>query len=164
MNKIICDILDKTPNHHFNFKRNSNSPIRHLKEQTVAVPESAGLYLVFCPYSFKQVEDHLKFTINGELFSLLYFGKAGGITKRGKIIKQGLKGRLNNVISDSQRNLIDVKRAVYWDLIMNEYLIDNFCIYFSLNGNPQELEDTIYFFLDNNSKSYPLMNKKRGRH
>lgn len=164
MNKIICDILDKTPNHHFNFKRNSNSPIRHLKEQTVAVPESAGLYLVFCPYSFKQVEGHLKFTINGELFSLLYFGKAGGITKGGKIIKQGLKGRLNNVTSDSQRNLIDVKRAVYWDLIMNEYLIDNFCIYFSLNDNPQELEDAIYFFLDNNSKSYPLMNKKRGRH
>jgi hypothetical protein len=164
MNKIICDIIDKTSNHHFNFERNNNSPIRHLKEQTVSVPESAGLYLVFCPYSFNQVEDHLKFTINGELYSLLYFGKAGGITKRGKIIKQGLKGRLNNVTSDSQRNLIDVKRAIYWNLIMNEFSIDNFCIYFSLHGNPQELEEAIYFFLDNNSKSYPLMNKKRGRH
>jgi hypothetical protein len=163
MYEIISDILEKTPKHNFYFKRNSDSPIQHLKEQTVFVPDSAGLYLVFCPYSFNQVEDHLKFTINGELYSLLYFGKAGGITKRGKMIKQGLKGRLNNVTSDSQRNLIDVKRAIYWNLIMREFNIDNMLIFYKENDNPQLLEEEIYSFLDNNGLNYPLLNKKRGR-
>jgi hypothetical protein len=93
------------------------------------------------------------------LFQLL----TGGITKKGKLIRQGLNGRINNVTSDSTRNFKDIKRAKYLNVIMSEFNIDNMLIFYKENDNPQLLEDEIYSFFDNNGLNYPLLNKKRGR-
>ena len=37
----------------------------------------------------------------------------------GSFTEQGLNGRLNNVISDQSIKLKDLKRAKYWEIILN---------------------------------------------
>jgi hypothetical protein len=166
MVQIINKIIESSDNNSFEFIINMNNPIRHLKEQSQNVPNTPGLYLVFR----KKITDedyskfsHLNYLIDGEYYELLYFGKAGGLTKKGKVIKQGLNGRINNVISDSIRELKDIKRANYWNIIMNEFNISQLRIIYSEISNPQDFENRIYNFLDSNNLLYPLLNKKRGR-
>lgn len=160
MKQSINDIIESTGNNFFYFKFNSKNPVRHLKEQTAIVPNTPGVYLVF--RKITNGEDitnfsYLNYIIEGEDYELLYFGKAGGLTKNGKVIVQGLNSRINNVVSDS------IKRAKYWDMIMNEFNFQEFKVIFSEQPNPQLIENIIYNFLDSNNLKYPLMNKKRGR-
>ena len=105
----------------------------------------------------------MNYEIELERNELLYFGKAGGLTNKGRIIIQGLKGRINNVISDSSRNLKDIKRANYWNIVMNDFNFIKFIIIYYEHDNPQVVENTIYNFLDESNLKYPLMNKRRGR-
>ena len=166
MEQLINDIIESLGNNYFEFRFNSSNPVRHLKEQTALVPNTPGLYLVF--RKIGNGEDftnfsHLNYLIESEYYELLYFGKAGGLTKDGKYIVQGLNGRINNVVSDSSRKLKDIKRARYWNTIMNEFNFIEFRVIFSEQPNPQAFENIIYNFLDNNNLKYPLMNKKRGR-
>jgi hypothetical protein len=166
MEQLINDIIESRGTNYFDFRFNSTNPVRHLKEQTEMVPNTPGLYLVY--RKIGNDEDitnflHLNYLIESEYYELLYFGKAGGITKNGKDIVQGLNGRINNVVSDSSRNLKDIKRAIYWNIIMNEFNFHEFRVIFSEQPNPQAFENIIYNFLDINNLKYPLMNKKRGR-
>jgi hypothetical protein len=166
MVQLINDIIELNSNNYFEFTNNTNNPVVHLKEQTQFVPNTPGLYLVFRENNLNVNQpsiSHLNYLIQGEKYELLYFGKAGGLTQKGKVIKQGLKGRINNVISDSFRDLKDIKRANYWSIIMNEFNINQLRIIYSEVSNPQDFENIIYNYLDNNNLKYPLLNKKRGR-
>lgn len=166
MKQLINDIIESEDRNYFHFRFNNIDPVRYLKEQTSMVPNTPGLYLVF-----RKIQDgedftdfsHLNYLIESEHYELLYFGKAGGFTKNGKYIVQGLNGRINNVVSDSRRNLKDIKRAKYWNTIMIEFNFIELKVLYSEQPNPQAFENTIYNFLDNNNLKYPLMNKKRGR-
>jgi hypothetical protein len=146
----------------FDFEK-SDSAINKLKEQTKNVPNIPGLYFVFCKDKFDETYSHLELNLDNTTHTLLYFGKAGGITYEGKKLKQGLNGRLNNVISDSSRNLKDIKRAKYWEIIMNERNISILRIVCFICENPSQIEESIYNELDISNKLYPFLNKKRGR-
>jgi len=163
MNLLIHEILSDNFQNFFEFKLSDINPILNLRQVSSKVPDLSGLYLVFCKREINANCLHLKFQINGDDYFLIYFGKAGGITKNGKQIKQGLKGRINNVVSDSQRKIKDLKRGEYWDLIMREQDIDHFYITYLQHNSPQILEEIIYSFLDKKGLSYPYLNKKRGR-
>lgn len=166
MHQLINQIIENKGNNHFEFNGHPSNPVKHLKEQSKAVPNTAGLYLVFTPQKSQEVCKncaHLYFNIAGQPHELLYFGKAGGFTKTGKVITQGLNGRINNVVSESSRNLKDVKRGAYWNIVMNEFNFQKLTIIYFQHNNPQTLEDVIYSFLDGNNLKYPLMNKRRGR-
>lgn len=161
MKDLIQNIIHNRGNNFFEFIKNNQNPIKHLKENTASVPNLPGIYLVFC--EGKSNSNHLNFKISDKIFKLLYFGKAGGKTDSGKIIVQGLKSRINNVVSDSKLGMKDVKRAKYWNHVMIENRMEKFYIIYFMHETPQQLENQIYDFLDNNNLEYPLMNKKRGR-
>ena len=166
MQELIINIIENKVNNSFQFNCNENNPVNHLRVQTIAVPNSSGLYLVFFKRRDEELCDncaHLNYQIKLQLNELVYFGKAGGVTKNGKVIRQGLRGRINNVISDSSRNLKDVKRANYWNIVMNERGFEKFTIIYFEHENPQNLENIIYNFLDEGNYKYPLLNKRRGR-
>lgn len=166
MIETINNIIGSNGNIFFEFWSNTNNPVRHLKEQTLSVPNNPGLYLVFRRNTSSLLQStfpHLNYLIDGEDYELLYFGKAGGLTRTGKVIKQGLQGRINNVISDSNRQLKDIRRADYWSLIMNEFNIPELRIIYAEHSNPNKIENNIYYYLDNHNLRYPLLNKKRGR-
>jgi hypothetical protein len=166
MQNLINNLIENKGNNYFEFYCNSNNPVRHLKEQTSSVPDKSGLYLVFSKKrndEFCESCAHLNYEIELERNELLYFGKAGGVTNKGRIIRQGLNGRINNVISDSSRNLKDIKRANYWNIVMNDFNFIKFIIIYYEHDNPQVVENTIYNFLDESNLKYPLMNKRRGR-
>lgn len=158
---LIQNIIQNRGNNFFEFIKNNENPIKHLKESTSSVPNLPGIYLVFC--EDKNNSNHLNFKISDKIFKLVYFGKAGGKTDSGKIIVQGLKSRINNVVSDSKLGMKDVKRAKYWNQVMIENKMEKFHIIYFMHETPQQLENQIYDFLDNNNLEYPLMNKKRGR-
>ena len=163
MKNDILNLLAKQDKIHFEYESGSINPVKHLKEASKFVPDVPGVYLVFCRSQFYDCPDHLKFEMDGVVNSLVYFGKAGGVTKNGKKINQGLYGRLNNVISDSNLNLKDIKRADYWQIITAKYGIEKLKIVCLLHENPQMFEETLYNFLNKNLLEYPLLNKKRGR-
>lgn len=166
MQELIINIIENNGNNSFEFYCNENNPVTHLREQSSAVPDSSGLYLVFAQkrnYEFCENCAHLNYEIELAMNELVYFGKAGGVTRNGRMITQGLKGRINNVISDSSRNLRDIKRANYWNIVMNEFDFEKFIIIFFEHENPQDLENIIYNFLAEGNLKYPLMNKMRGR-
>jgi hypothetical protein len=147
----------------FSFFRTKDNQIRNLQNATKDIPNTAGLYLVFCERKSAIVAEHLLYTINDKEYILCYFGKAGGITKNGKLITQGLNGRINNVVSDSNLNLKDVKRGKYWNIIMQNNRIDKLYVRCVEMPEPQVKEDEIYQLLDSKNLQYPLMNKFRGR-
>jgi len=166
LKSTIETIIENKSNNHFNFYRNKRNPIDHLKEQSAIVPNESGIYLVFTEKKSNLSTDncnHLIYEIENNLYELLYFGKAGGTTQNGKKIIQGLNGRINNVVSDKHRNLKDENRANYWNIIMNEFNINELLIIYKLHNNPIEVENSIYDFLDKYNLKYPLINKKRGR-
>lgn len=155
MENIIYSILSSDLN--FEFSQSFTEPIKHLKNVTENIPNDSGLYLVFCLEELNTQTSHLVFKSNNKKLTLLYFGKAGGHTKNGRKLRQGLNGRINNVVSN------DVKRAVYWKKEMEANNISKYFVFCQLNENPTIIENEIYDFLDRNSLSYPLMNKKRGK-
>lgn len=163
MQNLILNIIAESIDNYFVFDRNHENPILQLKQRTENVPDVSGLYFVFYHQTTDNDFEHLNYEINGVKYTLAYFGKAGGVTRNGKIIKQGLKRRLNNVVSDSVRNLIDVKRAKYWEIIMNENKIENFYVIYYYHNQPDEKENSIYSYLKLYNAEYPLMNKVRGR-
>lgn len=166
MQELIINIIENNGHNSFEFNYNENNPVNHLRVQTNKVTDNPGIYLVFSKRSneeFCMNCAHLDYEIGLEWNHLVYFGKAGGATKNGKVIKQGLKGRINNVISDSSRNLKDIRRANYWNIVMNECYFEKFTVIYFEHENPQEIENTIYNFLDEGNHKYPLLNKKRGR-
>ena len=148
----------------FLFEVGKVNPIKHLKEVTNEVPDEPGIYLVFSEKQKHLVaKTHLYFQIDNLDVELLYFGKAGGISSSGKTYTQGLKDRINNVISDSSRNLKDVRRGIYWNLEMLDNNESRLIVYYALFENPIQLEKAVYKYLDSNSLLYPRMNKKLGR-
>ena len=166
MQELIINIIENKGNNSFEFYCNENNPVNHLREQTNEVPNSSGIYLVFSKKRYDEFCEncaHLNYEIELEWNELVYFGKAGGVTKNGKIIRQGLKGRINNVISDSSRSLRDIKRANYWNIVMNEFHFEKFTIIYFEHEYPQTLENIIYNFLDERNWKYPVLNKRRGR-
>jgi hypothetical protein len=161
--KEIVDLVTASQKK-FQFEAGKVNPIKHLKEVTYGVPDEPGIYLVFSEKQ-KDLEGktHLYFQIDDLSVELLYFGKAGGISSSGKTFAQGLNGRINNVISDSSKNLKDVKRGIYWDLEMSENEESRFTVYYLLCDNPIQAEKAVYNYLDSHSLLYPRMNKKLGR-
>jgi|688.fasta_scaffold415682_2 hypothetical protein len=146
----------------FIFKVDPNiGAVKSLSNVTSSVPSIPGLYFCFCRETTK-VNEH-SFDINHQHYTLLYFGKAGH-KKNGELTKQKLKERLNNVISDSSRNLKDVKRAIYWEIILNELRENEFLvIWIGSESNCVSDEQTIYSALKSNKHTYPFLNKKLGR-
>lgn len=161
MKDLINKILKNHGENFFEFTKNIENPIKHLKDKTKLVPNLPGVYLVFSEGGNNT--NHLSFKISNKNHSLLYFGKAGGITNSGREIIQGLNSRINNVVSDSARGLKDAKRAKYWNQIMLEFGVEKLYVVYQIHDAPQQLENIIYGYLDNNNLEYPLMNKKRGR-
>lgn len=150
-------------NNIFSFNSNTINPVEELKKSTINVPNTSGLYFVFVKGVFYKDLNHLIFSFNDNEYSLMYFGKAGGLTKKGKIIKQGLKGRINNVISKSKKGFKDLKRANYWELVMKENNITNFIIRYVEVNEPRNVESDIYNFLKIGKLDYPYLNCKLGR-
>jgi len=153
----IKNILETSNENSFTFQFDALNPKKQLKIKTIEVPNEARLYFVFCEEHLSIDNNHLLYELNGKYYTLLYFGKAGGLTKSGKKTKQGLKGRINNVVSG------DVPRAIYWTSVMKENHIKKFHVFYQIIENPSATENMIYQFLDMNSKKYPLMNQRRGR-
>lgn len=160
---IVLKIYNKSKNKgyfFFNIDQNMGA-IKSLATQSCYVPNCAGLYFVFCEN--EQNENPHLFEILEKKYSIIYFGKAGQ-NKDGSFVKQGLNGRLNNVISDSKRNLKDVKRAKYWEIILDELKKDEFLvIWIETIENCVLEEESIYDVLKAENISYPLLNKKRGK-
>lgn len=152
----IVDLLDV--GNKFIFEVGSDNPTKHLRKITKNVPNLPGLYLVFREKrnDFEE-KSHLYFILENLELELVYFGKAGGVTKDGKTLKQNLIGRINNVVNG------DVPRALYWNAEMLENSENALIIYYQIFENPSQIEKGIYNFLDLNSLSYPRMNKKLGR-
>lgn len=162
--EVIESLLAKSKdNLAFLFFRTEENQIKNLQNTTKDIPNTAGLYLVFCERDSAIVPEHLLYIINEKEYILSYFGKAGGTTKKGKVLSQGLNGRINNVVSDSNLDLKDIKRAKYWNIIMQNNGIEKFYVRCIEMSEPQTIEDEIYFYLDFNNLQYPLMNKFRGR-
>jgi hypothetical protein len=155
MKNIINSVLKSHLN--FEFLNSCDNLIKHLKNETINIPNLSGIYMVFCLEDINKEESHLKFEFNQIRLTLVYFGKAGGYTKTGRKLSQGLNGRINNVVSN------DVKRAIYWKKEMEANNLRKFLVYCLLDENPTIIENQIYDFLDRNNLSYPLMNKKRGK-
>lgn len=161
--EIVLNIYNRSENKgHFIFNIDQNiGAIKSLFAQSSNVPNCAGLYFVFCEN--QQNENPHLFEIFNKKYSLIYFGKAGQ-NKDGSFVKQGLNGRLNNVISDSNRNLKDVKRAKYWEIILDELKKDQLLvIWIETIGNCVLDEESIYDVLKAENIVYPLLNKKRGK-
>ena len=147
----------------FSFDKTELNQTRNLQIATKNIPNTSGLYLVFCNKKLQNAPEHLVYMINNKDFILCYFGKAGGTTKNGKTLGQGLNGRINNVVSDSSLSLKDIKRAKYWNIIMEKYDIESFYVRCVELVEPQIVEDKIYDELNSKNLKYPLMNKYRGR-
>ena len=147
----------------FWFLSGQKNPSKFLKTATKDVPNKPGLYFVFAEGKLNEADYHLHYNFDGQNYTLCYFGKAGGITKAGKILKQGLNDRINNVVSDNGRNLKYVYRAVYWDIIMSEYRIQKLHIRYIVKNDPIILEGIIYNLLNEKKLKYPIMNKPLGR-
>lgn len=161
-NTIVGLIQNATNKGSFIFKANDGSdPVKALKNATISVPSVPGLYFAFC--NDENVMNEHTFTIDEISYTLLYFGKAGQ-RKNGQITGQKLYKRLNNVVSDSIRNLYDVKRGVYWDIILNELNKEElFVIWIATKENCVKDETMIYDALKNGNHTYPILNKKLGR-
>lgn len=156
INRIV-ELLD-LENNKFIFEVSSDNPTKYLRKITKNVPNLPGLYLVFSEKRNDCAEkSHLYFILENLELELVYFGKAGGVTKDGKTLKQNLVGRINNVVNG------DVPRALYWNAEMLENNENALIIYYQIFENPSQIEKGIYKFLDSNSLSYPRMNKKLGR-
>jgi hypothetical protein len=160
---LISTIINNTKKRgDFIFKINETiGAIKSLSLQSSNVPNTPGLYFLFC--ETEEFNDPHVFDIHNKKYSLLYFGKAGQ-KKDGTRVKQGLNGRINNVISDSKRNLKDIPRAKYWEIIMKELSKDNFMIiWVETTVNCVEIEESIYDILKIQNITYPFLNKKRGK-
>jgi hypothetical protein len=145
-------------NRKFEFEVGNENPTKSLRQQTKNVPNMPGLYFVFSEKkSHNDLKSHLYFTLEQNEMELLYFGKAGGVTRNGKVLKQNLLGRINNVVNE------DVPRARYWNAEMIENKESKFIVYFILNDNPSQIEKSIYNYFDLNKLPYPRLNKKLGR-
>lgn len=162
--EVIESLLKRSQeNLAFSFLRTEENQIKNLQNTTKYIPNTDGLYLVFSEKKSEIVSEHLLYTINDKEYILCYFGKAGGTTKQGKILSQGLNGRINNVVSDRYLKLKDIKRAKYWNIIMQSNGIDKFYVRCIEISEPQVIEDEIYEELNSKQLKYPLMNKFRGR-
>jgi hypothetical protein len=161
MNEYVTNLLLKT-DYYFEFENSNGDVIKELKCKTNHIPNNSGLYFVFCDENINS-EKHLKFLIKNKPKNLIYFGKAGGLKKSGVKIKQGLHGRINNVVSDSLLELKDIKRAKYWKIIMDKNKINKLFILCIEIENPIIIENKIYDLLKSNNLEYPLLNKKLGR-
>ncbi len=153
------DIISKqlNTNKHFIFKSKESKPVAHLRDVSKNVPDTDGNYYVFAN-SNVDTPEHLKFSLQDSDYELYYFGIAGGISKNGKIGKQKLKGRINNVVGKPS-----IKRAKYWDHEMLKYDIAKLDVYYFENPKPKDTEDYLYLYLNKNVLTYPKLNKKRGR-
>jgi len=161
MNEYVANLILK-PDYNFEFEYSNRDSIKELKCKTHHIPNNSGLYFVFCNENINP-EKHLKFLIKNKPKNLIYFGKAGGFKKSGVKIKQGLHGRINNVVSDSLLKLKDIKRAKYWEIIMDRNKIKKLYILCIEIDNPILIENKIYDLLKANNLEYPLLNKKLGR-
>lgn len=135
---------------------------KSLAIQSKSVPNVPGIYFLFS--EAENLHSEHTFKINGILHNLLYFGKAGQ-KKDGTLNKsQQLYKRINNVISDSTRGLKDVKRGIYWEIILKELNKEYFkVIWIETNFNCVTDENTIYESLNKNRIEYPYLNKILGR-
>ncbi len=162
MIKEILDFINSNIKQQFVFK-NDLDPVSSLKMLSGDVIDESGIYMVFSNVIINDRSKHLHYHLNSKEQELVYFGKAGGTTKSGIRIKQGLKGRINNVVSDSVLGFKDVRRAVYWSNVMASHKIDELTVLYGYFDEPQRFEDILYTRLDEAALFYPLMNKKRGR-
>jgi hypothetical protein len=143
--------------------RKSETPVQTLKKLTHEVKNEAGLYFLFIPVIIEDSNPNLIFEFNSKKYTMCYFGKAGGLTRDGKKILQGLNGRINNVTSDSSRGLKDIKRAIYWNQFLTENQLDSLILKYIYVENPLQIEREIYKILKTNNIQYPELNKKLGK-
>lgn len=164
MKQLVEQIITQSTGS-FIFKAGQEDPNQHLRDVTNSIPDTMpGFYLVFTDGELYPKEVHLLYTINGNLYTLCYFGKGGGFKKNGSGNRtQQLRARLNNVVSDSSRDIKDMKRARYWKRLLNEYNKNELLIIYKEHVKPYELEDEIYDYLKREKLLYPFMNKKQGK-
>ena len=161
--KIIVNLIEGAKSRgQFIFKVNEiDGANKSLSDQSKSVPNVPGIYFLFCENA--NIENDHTFKINGINHTLLYFGKAGQ-NKDGALTNQKLRGRINNVTSDSTRNLKDIKRGVYWELILKELNTEYFrIIWIETNENCVKDEGSIYATLKKDGIEYPYLNKKLGK-
>ncbi len=145
-------------NRKFIFVQGHEYPTQHLREVSRNVPKQSGMYFVFVkPQKEHDERNHLYFQIDNCNLELLYFGKAGGTTKKGKVLKQTLYGRINNVVNK------DIPRAKYWEIEMTKHNESQYFVYWILYNEPRQNEDQIYSYLNKNDLLYPRMNRRLGR-
>lgn len=146
----------------FTFNRNDVGlwPARYLNSITQEVPNEEGMYWVFSSKIINPNADHLHFELKNQMVELVYFGKAGG-----ENIKQGLQGRIRNVVSDANRQIKDMQRGTYWALVMQpeDLDIESLFVFYQTMKQAKETEDSFYRFLDHSNKKYPELVKPRGR-
>lgn len=162
-NTVIDLINNSKAKGDFIFKVEQNiGATKSLANQSKSVLNVPGIYFLFCETD--DLHSEHTFKINDKFYNLLYFGKAGQ-KKDGSINKtQQLYDRINNVISDSKRGLKDVKRGIYWELILKELNKEYFkIIWIETNKNCVTDENLIYWSLKTNNIEYPYLNKKLGR-
>lgn len=128
-----------------NFFRRGEFYFRHLdnlRRQAYAVPNEPGIYLI---YAWRK-----------DKWELVYYGKAG-MTKDGRLSRQGIYDRINNTHHD-------VSRQTYFRTKMHEEQVDVlkikwFVTYDSRNKiNPNDIEAEFYKLAPS-----AKWNMKRGR-
>lgn len=159
MKTVILGLISANNYQSFSFQSGHNDPISHLRTVTRNVPNESGMYFVFAPKDSKRnTPPHVEFGIKGRDYELVYFGKAGGATTKGKNTRQKLNGRINNVVGTPS-----IKRAIYWNVVMSKKIIPYFEVFYCYLDQPQAVEELIYSYLKSNKLDYPMLNGKRGR-
>jgi hypothetical protein len=156
----IIDLIAANRHLHFIFEKckSDETAVAELKKSTQNVPNTDGVYFVFKLLSEnRNIENHLTYKINNIFYEFIYFGKAGGISSKGKAGKQKLFGRINNVGGGN------IRRAIKWNQEMYKNNTDSFTVYYCLLEQPQTFEERIYRYLKKEKLKYPILNKKRGR-
>jgi hypothetical protein len=160
MKTEILDLIAINRYQNFIFEKckSDDSAVAELKKRTQNVPNKDGVYFVFAHFAEdRNIENHLTYEINNNIYELIYFGKAGGLTSKGKEGEQKLIGRMNAVVGE------DISRAIKWNQEMHKNHINSLTVYYCLLEQPQIFEEKIYTYLKNEKLKYPMLNKKRGR-
>lgn len=160
---FISNLLATHPSGSFWFNAGEVKPTTALREATKGVPNSPGLYFVFAEGEPTPANQYLHFVFEGKSYILHYFGKAGGMNRQGEPFKQGLRGRINNVVKYPEEGLKDIKRATYWSMVMDKQHINKLLIRYVLTDTPQATEGMIYNVIASNKLQLPMMNRPLGR-
>ena len=157
MREIVETIVSEGNSFRFERDDSMRAPQRYLSQITQNVPNEEGNFIVFSTKILNPSLLHLHFMLDGQKVELVDFGKAGGVRPNGKPIRQGIYGRINNVVSDSAREIKDMNRGTYWSLVMqpNDLDIPTLLVYYQEFNGAAARKREYLAYLNRNNLAHP---------